>query len=843
MSRLILWVVLAIQFSLAAHAAETIFYVSPAGNDAWTGRLASPNAAKTDGPFVTLPRARDAVRDLKAKGPLTGPVSVQLRAGQYWLDETLVLGPEDSGTKEAPVSWAAYKGEKPEIIGGRLITGLKPAGEGKWTVTLPSARDGRWPFKSLFADGKRMIRARYPNYDASDPRRKGFLYTAKDASSFGIAVGCIHNPGDWMEYDVKVPAAGEYNFWLFYGSYNTQMDCVPMSDRTILKVDGGEAIPVGGLPDTGGWGIFKWGCGAKLKLTEGTHVLHWENVKGGGLGLDAYILTDDLDFKPVDTKLPPVAAGEHRVLIQSENFTKYNGKQLSVGGSGSGEKDAFYYAPGEFKPQWAQAPDAEVHIFQTGNCRAFKEIAGIASVDAEQRQVRLSGKELSSALLPGDRYFVENIASELDAPGEWYLDRQSGVLSLMAPKGFSARSEVFAPTVGRVIEVLGGKTPEEAVSYLRFSGLTIRGGEWSADDGVISYGSGDTGVLHLENCRACAVTGCRFTNIGKAAVCLSGGGGHLVSGNDITDSAEGAILVMSSAGNRVADNHIHDCGQVYKHNAGVMLDGEGTDDNVVSGNVIHDMTRYGISCKSAGFRNIVEYNRIQNTNLETFDTGGIEVTQQDRNQRSGSIFRYNIVADTIGYSSTGPVPTMMSWGIYLDSFAGGYEVTNNIVYRHPSGGIMLQGGKDNHVTNNIFVDGLNWQGLIANFSDNSTGQTLERNIFYFTNAKATVFTHGTLRPDVITIDRNLYFCPTATEYTFGWAQQPFAEWQKLGFDQSSVMADPLFVNPAKDDYTLKPDSPAFKLGFQKIDMSKIAKPCACHIVPQGPIFFAPVGGK
>jgi parallel beta-helix repeat protein len=350
-------------------------------------------------------------------------------------------------------------------------------------------------------------------------------------------------------------------------------------------------------------------------------------------------------------------------------------------------------------------------------------------------------------------------------------------------------------------------------------------------------------VLHLENCRSCTVSDCRFTNLGKAAVCLSGGGGHTVSGNDITDSAEGAILLIKSAGNRVADNHIHDCGQVYKHNAGVLLEGAGTDDNVVSGNVIHDMTRYGISCKYAGFRNIVEYNRVQNTNLETFDTGGIEVTQGDREQRSGSIFRYNIVADTIGYSSTGPVPTMMAWGIYLDSFAGGYEVTNNIVYRTPSGGIMLQGGKDNKVTNNIFVDGLNWQGLISNFADNSTGETLERNVFTFSNPKATVFTHGALRQDVITIDHNLYFCPTATEYMFGWAQKPFAEWQQLGFDANSVMADPLFVNPARDDYSLKPDSPAFKLGFTQIDTRKIAPPCKCHITPQGPIFFSSMGDK
>ena len=37
----------------------------------------------------------------------------------------------------------------------------------------------------------------------------------------------------------------------------------------------------------------------------------------------------------------------------------------------------------------------------------------------------------------------------------------------------------------------------------------------------------------------------------------------------------------------------------------------------------------------------------------------------------------------------------------------------------------------------------------------------------------------------------------------------------------SVVADPLFVDPNSDDFRLKPDSPALKLGFHRIDQSKI----------------------
>ncbi len=58
-------------------------HVAPNGNDAWSGRFAEPNADRTDGPLATLAGARDAVRKLKAQGPLSEPVQILVADGVY----------------------------------------------------------------------------------------------------------------------------------------------------------------------------------------------------------------------------------------------------------------------------------------------------------------------------------------------------------------------------------------------------------------------------------------------------------------------------------------------------------------------------------------------------------------------------------------------------------------------------------------------------------------------------------------------------------------------------------------------------------------------------------------
>ncbi len=145
-----------------------VFYVAPNGNDAWSGKLPSPNRSKTDGPFATLQRALDAVKTLKAQqgGALRQPVTISLRGGTYFLSEPVIVTPEHSGTTQCPVTIAAYRNEKPILSGGRRITDWRwvtANGRKVWAAELPEVRDGKWFFRQLWVNGNRAIRARHPN--------------------------------------------------------------------------------------------------------------------------------------------------------------------------------------------------------------------------------------------------------------------------------------------------------------------------------------------------------------------------------------------------------------------------------------------------------------------------------------------------------------------------------------------------------------------------------------------------------------------------------------------------------------------------------------------------------
>jgi hypothetical protein len=186
---------------VAEPAVQADFVVATTGND--------DNPGTVDKPFATLARAREAVRKLNASGPPKATVTVLVKGGTYALKETLVFGPEDSGTPERRIVYAAYPGEKPVLSGGRAIIGWKPGEGGRWMAEVPSARGGGWRFTQLFVDGKRQTRARLPD---TDDWQKWWRVAAgpNDATSFRFPEKTLKN---WSNVeDVEINVIPQY-YW------------------------------------------------------------------------------------------------------------------------------------------------------------------------------------------------------------------------------------------------------------------------------------------------------------------------------------------------------------------------------------------------------------------------------------------------------------------------------------------------------------------------------------------------------------------------------------------------------------------------------------------------------
>lgn len=169
----------ALTANLCSAATPADFYVSPDGSDVWSGTLCDPVAGGNDGPFATLERARDAVRDLKKSK--SSDIVVLIREGTYQLDKTVVFGLEDSGAGESTITYAAYPGEKPVFSLGRIITGLEkvtgtlpglpPAAQGKVWVADVSSR-----FFTLYDDEGLLPRARSAGFIPLEGSTKNELH-------------------------------------------------------------------------------------------------------------------------------------------------------------------------------------------------------------------------------------------------------------------------------------------------------------------------------------------------------------------------------------------------------------------------------------------------------------------------------------------------------------------------------------------------------------------------------------------------------------------------------------------------------------------------------------------
>lgn len=220
-------------------SARTI-YVSHVGNDAWSGTLAEPNAAGTDGPLASPEKAREIIRalnrsDTKTMDQVSTPLRVQFREGTYVLASSLLLEKEDSGTAEQPIYWENYPGEAVHFVGGKALGNFMPVRDTQVLARLPEgARDKVMvsdlkvlgitsfgevtprggPGLELFFKQQRMPMSRWPNqgwaeivevpqqgtllYEGDKPHVRFDRYVGRHYGRFNYAP---ENPSRWTHWD------------------------------------------------------------------------------------------------------------------------------------------------------------------------------------------------------------------------------------------------------------------------------------------------------------------------------------------------------------------------------------------------------------------------------------------------------------------------------------------------------------------------------------------------------------------------------------------------------------------------------------------------------------------
>jgi parallel beta-helix repeat protein len=159
------------------------------------------------------------------------------------------------------------------------------------------------------------------------------------------------------------------------------------------------------------------------------------------------------------------------------------------------------------------------------------------------------------------------------------------------------------------------------------------------------------------------------------------------------------------------------------------------------------------------------------------------------------------------------------WGIYLDEGSSGILVQSNVVYRTTHGGFHQHYGETNILENNLFAYARDHQIQRTRPEPHSSFSFLT-NIIYFDKGK---LLGGDWSGDKYVIDWNLVY---DTRSASNPAATPFGEvtlekWQARGHDIHSIIADPLFIAPLRDDFRLQPSSPALTMGFRPIDLSSI----------------------
>ncbi len=386
--------------------------------------------------------------------------------------------------------------------------------------------------------------------------------------------------------------------------------------------------------------------------------------------------------------------------------------------------------------------------------------------------------------------------------------------------------QFVAPFLAQLIRFEGTERTTDYVQNVILRGLTFAYTDWSlpAKGYVDTQAAYDIPTaVELRRARNCRLEKNTFAHLGQYALQVwKGSHDNQVLSNEMTDLGAGGVKVGGSflpenqdsatSGTVVSDNYIHNIGIVYPAAVGVWI-GQ-SNGNTVAHNEISDTYYTAISLgwtwgygPTAAHDNHIEFNNLYNIGRGLLSDMGCIYSL---GVQPGSVERNNLCHDVSRFAYGG-------WGIYTDEGSSQILIENNVVYRTEDGGFHQHYGRENILRNNIFALGEKAQ-LQRTRQENHLSFTFEHNIVYWTEGK---LLDGKWTDDQFHMDFNLYWQAAGQPIQFG--KESLAEWQKRGLDVHSLVADPLFTDPEHGDFTLKPGSPAAKIGFQAIDLSQVGR--------------------
>ena len=531
--------------------------------------------------------------------------------------------------------------------------------------------------------------------------------------------------------------------------------------------------------------------------------------------------------RAVNEQLSGTSERRNRARLPNETLFK-------VAGGGEPRDQAFKFRPGDIRKDWSNLEDIEVVVHQAW-CEARLRIA---EIDEQNHIVSFTGI-VWRPLTWSRGYHIENVFEGLDQPGEWYFNKKTRVLYYMPLPDEDLRSaEMMVPMTQQWIRFQGDAANDKFVHHIRLIGLTFQYSAWelvpegynypqaevpsrAGDDQTAEWDAPIPSAIYAEGAHDLVLQDNVIAHTGAWGIELARAcRDNQIVGNHLYDLGAGGVRIGQSEDRSTGVNHVHsttitdntiqDGCRVYLGAPGIWL-GQSSN-NLIAHNEISGTFEWAISvgwdwdfAPNPSRDNIIEYNHCHDI-CGPMGTHGVIYTL---GVSPGTVIRYN----HIHHASGG------AFGIALDAGCAGILVEKNLVHHCDNGFHFNYGCSANIIHNNIFA--LTREALTLRYGDRPPPGTLNtnlsyRNLYYMKEGK--VFYDRRPWPDFHTYrDHNLYFDGGGREVKF--LQYTLPEFQEKGLERHSIIADPLFVDPEKGDFRLKPESPAFKLGFEPFDVS------------------------